>query len=176
MSFNGTVALNYEKLNNIRKEIIPDATKFLEPETLPLPLRNYNCKGHFESGDPCSDTKFDTKSYCEQVDGQVSWHPGWKEHLFIGRLIGLYLIEYLESALYGLKELTIRNISGDTEETITIPHFSLNYLQHLREEEIKDRKNFLSTKPGMFLFFLSHLMCYSILAYFHTFLSHIFSF
>jgi len=174
MSFNGTVALNYKKMNKIRREVIPDATTFLDPESLPLPLRNYNCKDHFESGDPCSDTKFDTKRFCEKVDGQVSWHPGWKEHLFLGRLIGLYLTEYLERALYELKESSIRNVGDDAETTITIPHFSLSYLQHLREEELKDRSNFLSTTPDTKLFqsyvpneklandlFRNHILCHS---------------
>ena len=89
MSFNGTVALNYEKMNKIRRKVIPDATTFLDPESLPLPLRNYNCKDHFESGDPCSDTKFDTKRFCEKVDGQVSSYIIYSQYFYLSQFIML---------------------------------------------------------------------------------------
>ena len=127
MEFNSSVCLDYTKLDR-RKEIIPDSTKTFDFDNIPLPLRYYNCKGHFESLDPCADMKFDTQRFCDHIEGQVSWHPGWKEHLFLGRLIGLYLVNNLKKAVSMLAEPTF---------------FSRKYLEELLEKDITDQSDFL---------------------------------
>ena len=65
----------------------------------------------------------------------------------------MYLTGYLEKALVGLEEVMVRNVSET--ESVVVPKFSLEFLEYLRELEMRDRSNFLSTTPGMFILTLT---------------------
>jgi len=128
--------LDYEKLDR-RKDVIPDSSTLFDFESIPMPLRYYNCKGLLESLEPCGDMKFDTERFCHHIEGQVSWHPGWKEHLFLGRLIGLYLVNLLQKAVSAL----------------TAPgFFSISRLKELEKEKIKDRSDVLYSEADISIF------------------------
>lgn len=58
---------------------------------------------------------------------QASWHPGWKEHMLKGRLIGQFLINALEEALYELDQL--KNQHGDDPQKL------LEYYEYMEQTD-----------------------------------------
>ena len=67
---------------------------------------------------------------------QTSWHPGWKDHALRGRLIGHFLINSLEEALFELDDLKARH--GDDPEAL---------LEVLEELEARDAREFRRAPP-----------------------------
>lgn len=67
---------------------------------------------------------------------QVSWHPGWKDHMLKGRMIGHLLINALEDALFDLD--LMRTQHGDDP---------LEVLAHLQDLDLRDRQLFQQQPP-----------------------------
>lgn len=63
------------------------------------PIRFFVCDQR-ESAQNCLAAKYDTATGCE--NGQISNHPGWKEHQFRGMLISHFILDVLEEALVTL--------------------------------------------------------------------------
>jgi len=88
-------------------DTFPDSTaKNSSIDSIPPALKYYICSGHVESSDECGKRKYNTKQFCTntKIKGQVGWHPGWKDHMFIGRIIGLYLLHFLYLSIDDLSE------------------------------------------------------------------------
>jgi hypothetical protein len=66
------------------------------------PIRFFVCDQR-ESAKNCLAAKYDTLPGCES--GQISNHPGWKEHQFKGLLISHFILDVLEEALVTLDDL-----------------------------------------------------------------------
>lgn len=67
---------------------------------------------------------------------QASWHPGWKDHELKGRLIGHFLLNSLEDAIFQLDRL--KSEHGDDPQTI------LDLLAGLDQQ---DARNFRQNRP-----------------------------
>ncbi|KAL7571160.1 hypothetical protein ACA910_014761 [Epithemia clementina (nom. ined.)] len=71
---------------------------------MPPNLRSFVCHGEIEKGNPtCADEKYtnlpDPKDPCQNRQGKVSWHPGWKWHALYGNLLTLFWMQILDDAL-----------------------------------------------------------------------------
>ena len=123
----------------------------VDVETLPRAVKNYLCNnGHVETGEPCgtTDIKYDTASTCPNIKGHASWHNGWKDHLFIGRLAAAFILEYIDEALVELSRTTEKE-SVDGENSVipsSKPSISLAYLNELKMHEEKDKETFLASE------------------------------
>lgn len=123
------------------RKIFPDSDRSeTDVDTLPRGVKNYLCNnGHVEAGEPCgtNPVKFNTSGVCKFVGYQTSWHPGWKEHLLVGRLSAFFILENL---LQAIDELGAQHISfdRDTDATDSIPSISMKYLNYLLLQEKED--------------------------------------
>jgi len=66
----------------------------------------------------CRSNKYRTEPECIDARYQVSWHPGWKDHMLKGRLIGHFLINSVEEALFELDRL--KSQLGDDTTTLLL--------------------------------------------------------
>ena len=112
--------------NDIRKKM-PDSSN---TEDLPYALRNYKCNGEVERGD-CESYKWDTGA-CDLTQFQTQSRSGWKDHLLIGRAIGVFLIKQLTLALDELNQ-------RDAFASIATAIANISHSQDV------DRKNYLSS-------------------------------
>jgi len=133
-----STGMNSDAVTKMKKDKIPDSTT-TDPDSLPPAIKYYMCKGHAETGELCQKYKYDTDKYCKSVNGQVSWHPGWKDHLLTGRLIGFYLLNFLRDAVTAL----VTPVNG------TFVNFSESYLIQLKEAERYDRELFQTYIPNV---------------------------
>lgn len=69
---------------------------------------------------------------------QVSWHPGWKDHMLKGRLLGHFLINILDDSLFELERL--KSVIGSDPKHI---------LAHLEKMEKMDKNNFKKKPPDI---------------------------
>jgi len=69
---------------------------------------------------------------------QVSWHPGWKDHILKGRLLGHFLINILDDSLFELERL--KSVIGSDPKHI---------LAHLEQMEKMDKNNFKKKPPDI---------------------------
>lgn len=107
-----TVFVDKAAINTLRTRIPGDADR----NVLPPALDNFMCNGAVEGNVPCddpirfftcdqdgaescADNKYNTEKGCDYEAYQKSWHPGWKEHLLRGRLLGHFMLKTLEEAL-----------------------------------------------------------------------------
>uniref|UniRef100_A0A7R9W4L7 Uncharacterized protein n=1 Tax=Pseudictyota dubia TaxID=2749911 RepID=A0A7R9W4L7_9STRA len=125
------------------RNLFPDSDTHPNPSSLPRGVANYMCGGQAEQTNKCKDEKFDTK-WCD-CRGKVSWHPGWKDHLFMGRFMALFLVENLIDAVKEMRERDLSLLSpseNDTSSLAGVPSLSGEYLNHLLAEEEADRQLF----------------------------------
>jgi len=100
------------------RSLVPD-TSWETVDDLPPEVRYYKCAGQVEGGSVlCKENKWDTEgTTCDLSEYQTKEeNRGWKDHKLIGRVIGVFLVDTLLSALADLEETllevsTIRNIS-----------------------------------------------------------------
>ncbi|KAL3802225.1 hypothetical protein HJC23_001769 [Cyclotella cryptica] len=76
----------------------------------------------------CRDHKFLTRPQCVDARFQVSWNPGWKDHLLKGRLLGIFLVNMLNEAILELDD--IHSIVG------TDPMDVLDFLERQEGEDV----------------------------------------
>ena len=146
------------------KNIFPNSDDpNVDASTLPPAVKNYICAGHAETGEPCGDkaVKWDTADVCPTIGYQVSWHNGWKDHLFIGRVSAAFI---LETFLQALDELSAERVESSEEseesdfnaqESVlpnTKPAISSKYLAELHMYENKDRATFYASDPPSSIF------------------------
>lgn len=108
-------------------------------------VKNYMCNGHPETGDVCgtNDVKYDTKEACgNNIKGQVSWHNGWKDHLFIGRVTAAFILENFLQALEELAEAATVIDEGDGKTPKHQTAINSLYLAELRRFEREDHEKF----------------------------------
>ncbi|KAL7542943.1 hypothetical protein ACHAXR_012229 [Thalassiosira sp. AJA248-18] len=145
------------------REKLPDSNVVIN---LPDALRNYRCGATLEGGLRCEDSmrnfvcyeddemdgntdgdvaanslrcrasKFRTKPECIDARYQESWQPGWKDHHLKGRLIGHFLLNSLDDALFALEQLKSQH--GDDPWTL---------LTQLKRRESRDRLSFQQQSP-----------------------------
>jgi len=135
----GTVTLN--NFHNILN-ILPDSLKLNDTQSIPPALRYYLCDGHVEPHkEPCVSYKFNTEQFCPNVQGQVSWHPGWKHHMLQGRLIGFYLLQRLRDAMIAFLPTSLSRLEEQNETYLqtTRPSISSSFLQYLRNHEQQEK-------------------------------------
>jgi len=126
---------------------MPDSS-VVDPMELPPGVRYLSCGGHIESGEPCTDYKWDTVTSCPDpgVKYQTSWHTGWKYHQHRGHLLAGFMVENLIDALNELDvaDVNIRNESEVTDEAVA-PDISESYLKYLLSLEARDKDTFLAS-------------------------------
>ena len=89
---------------------IPETTSEEQALTLPYAARNMKCSS--QRHDLCDDNRFSSTCWIERPDGivptqtqlsrprgQVKWHPGWRAHQLMGRVLAFSVMEGLESAV-----------------------------------------------------------------------------
>jgi hypothetical protein len=126
----------------------------IKVDELPRAVKYYRCDGHTETGVPCNDYKFHTGHVCDKVTvkGQVSWHNGWKDHLFKGKVTAAFFIEAVHDALNHLDSIIgVTNndgVEGEEEDKKEIiePSLTKEYLEYLYGEEVNDKALFLSSE------------------------------
>jgi len=155
----GTILMDADVMQARRKQA-PDSNVVLN---LPDALSDYRCGPTLEGGFRCNDNfrnfvcyldeeleenskiadttacrenKFRTKPDCLDARYQVSWHPGWKDHMLRGRLIGHFLINSLEEAMFELDQL--RSQYGDDQKAL---------LDHLESLEFREERAFRQKSP-----------------------------
>lgn len=117
---------------------------------LPRGVKFYRCGDSVEKNDPCGDRdiKFDTKKSCERVNGQVSWHNGWKDHMLKGRIIAAFLVENIMTVLEKFEDETQQDqYNNGNEDNLDIkkPAWSKEYLDYLYTLEAADKALFMSS-------------------------------
>ena len=111
-------------------------------DSFPSGIKDYVCTERFlpEVG-ACECCKWDTKACTDLglgVHFQVSWHNGWKDHLFIGRTIAAFLVETLSDA--------IAELSDPPEDPADpLPTLTRDYLNYLSKQETIDRDAFFDS-------------------------------
>lgn len=125
--------------------MLPDSETHPDPSSLPPGVAYMMCGGKSEQSGVCKDKKFDTKQ-CN-CRGKVSWHPGWKDHLFVGRFLAMFLVENLVDAVKEMRERDLSSLSGgnDTSALTAPPSLSREYLNQLSAEEEADKQLFLAS-------------------------------
>lgn len=154
------------------KMIFPNSDDLLvDKSKFPPAIVDYMCSGHAEAGEPCTEQKWNTSYACgKNMRAQVSWHPGWKDHLFTGRVTAAFI---LETFLQAIDELSQGIGSGSGEENSTStngatmqealedpngvlpptqPAISSRYLDELHMFEKKDRRAFFESTPPTVIF------------------------
>eukprot|EP00536_Pseudo-nitzschia_multiseries_P002555 jgi/Psemu1/183824/e_gw1.34.121.1 len=103
---------------------VPDTFGLTTDEINAMPeyVRNFQCNGMFEKGEPFCETEKYSGEMCENRRGKAPWHPGIKTHAMVGHALALFLVENLQAALEELLKLE--------EDTGTL-------LSQLRQEEEK---------------------------------------
>eukprot|EP00559_Dactyliosolen_fragilissimus_P009922 CAMPEP_0184858144 /NCGR_PEP_ID=MMETSP0580-20130426/3266_1 /TAXON_ID=1118495 /ORGANISM="Dactyliosolen fragilissimus" /LENGTH=667 /DNA_ID=CAMNT_0027354127 /DNA_START=63 /DNA_END=2066 /DNA_ORIENTATION=- len=139
------------KIDELRDNI-PDSNnrKANNSTEFPRGIKDYICDGHVESPPEsgCGKNKWDTERYCEKVQFQTSWHNGWHDHLFIGRVLAVFLVQNLMDALIELKDgynYTQSFNSTSWEDDIPSPAVSVDYLKYLRHIESQNKQSFVSS-------------------------------
>jgi len=97
------------------KDNIPDTLGLSETEIQSMPefVKTFKCGGALENGDPhCGDEKFNDE-VCHARKFKTSWHPGWKDHGLLGKLISLFFVELLTDAVKEVAAMTA-NISSSS--------------------------------------------------------------
>ena len=125
----------------------------VDVEKLPPGIKYYMCGRHPEIQGDCVHHKWGTNPTCEPYGGvrfQVEWHNGWKDHLFIGRSIAAFLVEYLSDAIKELSEPPV-----DAQEPV--PSLTKEYLNYLLQEESHDRDAFLNSPVPTNLFVFENI-------------------
>lgn len=73
----GSVIFDFNKMNNHVKTTVPDATADENSQILlPESIAYLVCGGDIEKKQPCDAYKYKTEP-CQNMKGQVGWHPGW---------------------------------------------------------------------------------------------------
>jgi len=125
----GVGLMSKSAYSSLKRSRIPDTNdrrRIENGDILPPALRYFLCNGATEGVTTCKDEhhddvricpdkdglicrehKWDTQRQCDSIGNkyQVNWHPGWKEHLLIGRLLGSFLFQALSEAAFDLKTL-----------------------------------------------------------------------
>jgi len=127
------------------RSLFPNSETFPNVSSLPRAVKNFMCSGQAEQSGICKEEKFDTKE-CD-CRGKVSWHPGWKDHLFMGRFLAMFLVENLVDAVNEMHERELSLVSGgnNTSSLTEPPSLSHDYLNQLLAEDKADRQLFLSS-------------------------------
>eukprot|EP01082_Thalassiosira_pseudonana_P004311 g4179.t1 g4179 contig15:506165-507238(-) len=86
----------------------------------------------------CRENKLITKPECIEARYQASWHNGWKDHMLKGRLIGMFLVNVLDEALFELGRL--QSLLGHDEAVI---------LSRLQQSEEHDSHSFRQQPPDV---------------------------
>jgi hypothetical protein len=136
---NASMAVFTISLTDRRKKLPSSDDETVNLDSLPPGIKYYLCGGHPESGgDICTSNKWNTQIACAGVRFQVNWHNGWKDHLFIGRSIAAFLVEYLADAISELRGPPL-----DIGEPV--PSVSQDYLHHLLLQESHDRDAYFAS-------------------------------
>jgi len=138
----GSVTVN--NLDGIRTKL-PDSARVNDTQSIPLALRYYICDGHAEPNkEPCSSHKWDTRRFCPKVKGQVGWHPGWKDHMLQGRLLGFYLLQRLKEALNAFLPVSSKRNETNENFQTKIHTVSSSYLLDLRNQEQLEQQHYFT--------------------------------
>jgi len=131
--------IDYNVVNkNIPLSTGPNA---VDKNTLTEALYGYMCEKGIEANTDtiCKPLKFDTERFCPNYRKyQVSWHNGWKDHLFMGYTIALFLADEFVSAV---KEV-IDEIPNESKGGEDNNGGGTAYLNRLVAEEQNDRRLF----------------------------------
>eukprot|EP00816_Leptocylindrus_hargravesii_P013840 CAMPEP_0196806634 /NCGR_PEP_ID=MMETSP1362-20130617/6546_1 /TAXON_ID=163516 /ORGANISM="Leptocylindrus danicus, Strain CCMP1856" /LENGTH=658 /DNA_ID=CAMNT_0042180211 /DNA_START=198 /DNA_END=2174 /DNA_ORIENTATION=+ len=105
----GTFQMDFARLS----QLVTDAPVKSEEE-LTLAVKYLVCDKKIESTGPCNDFKFNTTEACGpgRLRGQTSWHPGWKVHMLVGRVVGYFLANTLISAVNNLNARHYTNLDS----------------------------------------------------------------
>lgn len=109
------------------RKMMPNSSR----KDLPPALRNYKCGDdeEVEKGD-CESFKYDlSETSCKLDPFQSKTRSGWKDHLLMGRAIGVFLIQQLTLAVEELKE----------------DSFSNTKLRNISLSEQQDKERFMSS-------------------------------
>jgi hypothetical protein len=147
---------------------VPDslAQNNIPPETIPIPIRYLMCNGNVEGVQACDDPsqhywcdtpdpaehercrahKYNVAEFCPATStslrfGKETWNPGWKQHLFVGRLLGFALLEILQEALGEIQALTPKKQKDPKVAAQAL-------LESLRAQELSDHIFSLGTAIG----------------------------
>jgi len=118
----GVALMNGNAYKHLRKRMPDSNDNFIEVDEIPDALRYFICGETIEGSASCEDSmrfnaceteegllckqnKWRTKDKCIDARYQTSWHPGWKEHLLRGRLLGYFLSNMLFEAVIDLRDL-----------------------------------------------------------------------
>uniref|UniRef100_A0A7S4QFV9 Uncharacterized protein n=1 Tax=Ditylum brightwellii TaxID=49249 RepID=A0A7S4QFV9_9STRA len=137
----GMAAVHIQELDRLKK-MFPNSDLTDNVDDLPPAVRWYICAGHAENDEPCNKYKWNTGECGADGKFQTSWHNGWKDHLFIGRVIGLFLVESLIEAVSDLA-------GNENAGSSPAPAVSIEYYNHLLSLETDDRKLFLDSTPSV---------------------------
>ena len=86
--------------------IFPNSDDLLvDKSKCPPAIVDYMCSGHAEAGEPCTEQEWNTSYACgNNMRAQVAWHPGWKDHLFTGRVTAAFILETFLQAIDELSQ------------------------------------------------------------------------
>jgi len=151
----------YMDTNGVNKlaRQFPDSSRLPPAQATYLPpaLRYYTCEGHSEGTEGCDDPphyvcqtdptcvqqKFIAQAECPEItEYQHLWNDGWKEHLFRGRLMGMWLLDLLKEALLEL-DAAMTNPKG----TNTIKSNWASILHQLTSKDESYRTTFMKSPP-----------------------------
>jgi len=150
-----SVLLDHDFFLQIQKERLPDVhDSSISQKSLPKAIQYHICAGGVEGLQSCEDVwrnyicedynhgslclqhKYDLQRECRTTRYQRSWTPGWKTHLFKGRLLGYFLVQMLGDALIKLDK--IRRLQGLKTWQ--------NILQFLMQREEDNKEQFINSK------------------------------
>ena len=105
---------------------LPETTSEEQALTLPYAARNMKCSS--ERQDLCNENRFSSTCWIDRPDGivptrgqperprgQVKWHPGWRPHQLMGRVLAFTVLEGLEVAVNSWMEHTMTGQPLDDE-------------------------------------------------------------
>lgn len=105
---------------------VPETTSEEQALTLPFAARNMKCSS--ERQDLCKENRFSSTCWIDRTDGivptreqpshprgQVKWHPGWRPHQLMGRVLAFAVLEGLEVAVNSWMEHTMTGQPLDDE-------------------------------------------------------------
>ena len=105
---------------------LPETTSEEQSLTLPYAARNMKCSS--ERQDLCNANRFSSVCWIDRTDGivptrdqpshprgQVKWHPGWRPHQLMGRVLAFAVLEGLEVAVNSWMENTMTGQPLDDE-------------------------------------------------------------
>jgi hypothetical protein len=121
------------------KAAFPDMMGMSDAQIAALPdfVKYYKCSDKIETGDPgCGDNKYND-TLCVNRKAKASWHPGWKDHALVGRMISMTYLEQMQDAIENMVTAETAAAAGGETDQQKYDRL-LAQLNQLNQEEAND--------------------------------------